>query len=230
MRATAKTRYRRVGARVEAVGAWAVRTFVRLAGSSVEVDGERYLETREHDADGAPLFVGERDATVVEAQTDLPRAAKPDQKWILVSITAGTLVAYEGKTPVYATLISPGRGGVPVPGRDPVQDSTTPMGTYAITFKDRAVTMSPDHLGGPRRHYISDVPHVQYFKAPFALHAAIWHERFGEPASAGCINASPVDAEALFAWTDPPVPEEWQGATGAGAPMNGKTTLVVVRR
>ena len=207
-----------------------MRTFVELAGPAIDHEGKRYLETRERDAAGAPLYVLTEDATVVEAARTLGTGVKRDQKWILVSITRGTLVAYEGLTPVYATLISPGRGGVPVPGRDNVEDSTTPLGTYGITFKDRASTMSPDTSGGPRRHAIADVPHVQYFKAPFALHAAIWHERFGEPASAGCINASPVDAEALFAWTDPEVPAGWQGARGAGAPGHVKTTAVVVTR
>jgi hypothetical protein len=211
-------------------GAWPVRSFVQLAGAAVEHEGKRWLQTQDRDADGAPLFVSARDATVAEAAAKLPTGVPPGRKWIEVSITRGTLVAYEGLTPVYATLISPGRGGVPVPGHDAVENSTTPLGTYNVTFKDRAVTMSPDRPGSPLIHSIADVPHVQYFKAPFALHAAFWHERFGEPASAGCINASPLDAEALFQWTDPEVPEEWQGATGAGAPGGGSTTAIVVRR
>ena len=74
------------------------------------------------------------------------------------------------------------------------------------------------------------MPHTQYFKPPFALHAAYWHERFGEPTSAGCVNVSPLDAELLFDWSDPKVPDEWQGATGAGAPENGGMTAIVVRR
>jgi lipoprotein-anchoring transpeptidase ErfK/SrfK len=232
MRGTAKPQYRATAAGAMTVAGltWQVRSFARLTGAGVAHEGRRYLETLEHDAEGAQLFVGEQDATVVEAATAMPTGVKPDQKWIHVSITQGTLVAYEGLTPVYATLVSPGRGGIPVPGRDNVEDSTTPIGTYNITFKDRAVTMSPDRPGGPRTHAIADVPHVQYFKAPFALHAAIWHERFGEPASAGCINASPLDAEALFEWTDPEVPEEWQGAAGAGAPGGQKTTAIVVTR
>ena len=232
MRGTARPQYRRgpSGALEKSGGEWPVRSYARLGAAVVEQDGRRFLETLERDAEGATLFIAEKDATVATAATALATGVKPDQKWIVVSITQGTLVAYEGLTPVYATLVSPGRGGVPVPGRDEVADSTTPLGTYAITFKDRAATMSPDKPGGPRTHFIADVPHVQYFKAPFALHAAYWHERFGEPASAGCINASPIDAAALFAWTDPPVPADWQGATGAGAPANGKTTAVVVRR
>jgi lipoprotein-anchoring transpeptidase ErfK/SrfK len=231
MRATAKRQYHRLpSGEVEETGRpWPVRTFVRLAGASIEREGKRFLETRDHDADGAPLYLAESDATVAEAAKKLPTGVKPGQKWILVSITDGTLVAYEGLTPVYATLVSPGRGGVPSPGGDAVDDSTTPLGTYNITFKDRATTMSPDKLG-ERSHWIADVPHTQYFKPPFALHAAYWHERFGEPASAGCVNVSPLDAELLFDWSDPPVPPEWQGATGAGAPENGAMTAVVVRR
>ena len=44
------------------------------------------------------------------------------------------------------------------------------------------------------------------------------------------MNLSPIDAEAMFEWSDPPVPEGWQGATGAGAKENGPTTAVVIRR
>jgi hypothetical protein len=229
MRGSASPMYRRTpsDAFEKTGGSWPVRTYVRLAGPGLATG--RWIETLDRDADGEPLYLSDRDATVVRAASALPSGVKPDEKWILVSITQGTLVAYEGLTPVYATLISPGRGGVPVPGHDDVQGSTTPLGTHAITFKDRAVTMSPDRPGGPRTQYIADVPHVQYFKPPFALHAAVWHERFGEPASAGCINASPLDAEELFDWTEPRVPEGWQGATGAGAPSVKATRIVVVR-
>jgi hypothetical protein len=230
MRGSDKPAYQRTasGALSKTGTGWPVRSFVRLAGRVVEHDGKRWLETLELGPAGEPLYVSENDATTAEAATVLPHGVGAGQKWILVSITRGTLVAYEGLTPVYATLVSPGRGGVPVPGRNEVEDSTTPLGTYGITFKDRAVTMSPDKPAGPRTQSIADVPYVQYFKPPFALHAAVWHERFGEPASAGCINASPIDAEALFAWSDPPVPDEWQGATGA--PAGVKTTAVVVVR
>jgi hypothetical protein len=155
---------------------------------------------------------------------------KPEQKWIVVRLGQGTLVAYEGLQPVFTTLMSPGRGGVPVAGRDPVEASTTPLGVFYVTFKSRAATMTHDKPGEPRTHWIADVPFTQYFNPPFALHAAYWHDRFGEETSAGCINVSPSDAETLFNWSDPQVPAEWQGATGAGAPENGATTAIVVRR
>jgi lipoprotein-anchoring transpeptidase ErfK/SrfK len=214
---------------VESIGnSFPARSYARLTGQSIDVAGVKYLETKERE--GADVvWVAEDDATVVEAKTKLPFAVREGQKWVIVRITQGTLVAYEGRKPVYATLISPGAGGVPVEGIDPVKASTTPLGTYQITFKDRAATMSPE-LGENRSFWIADVPYTQYFNAPFALHAAYWHERFGEPTSAGCVNLSPIDAEIVFRWSDPPVPPDWQGAVGAGASANGPTTAVVIAR
>jgi hypothetical protein len=214
---------------VESLGiSFPARTYARLTGQSIDVAGTKYLETKEREG-GHVVWVAEEDATVVETRTKLPFGVREGQKWILVRITQGTLVAYDGLRPVYATLISPGAGGVPVPGTDPIKASTTPLGTYNITFKDRAATMSPE-FGENRSFWIADVPHTQYFKAPFALHAAYWHERFGEPTSAGCVNLSPIDAEIVFQWTDPPVPPGWQGAVGAGAAENGPMTAIVISR
>ena len=217
------------GALEKTADSFALRSHVGLTGARVTEGGTDYLETRERDAQGQPLYLAEADATVVALPDKLPQALRPGRKTILVRITQGTLLAYEGLTPVFTTLISPGAGGVPVKGRDPVQASTTPLGTYTITFKDRAATMSPEK-GDNRSFWIADVPHTQYFNPPFALHASYWHERFGEPTSAGCVNLSPLDAQAMFDWSDPPVPAEWQGATGAGAPVNGPTTTIVIAR
>lgn len=226
-----KPQYRRLpsGEMERTERAWPLRAHVALKGTKVEVKGISYWETNALDPSGAALFIADRDATVAEAVRRYPTGVKEGQKFIVVSITQGTLVAYEGLHPVYATLMSPGAGGVPVKGRNPVKDSTTPLGTYNVTFKDRATTMSPEQ-GEHRTFWIADVPHTQYFNPPFALHAAYWHDRFGEPTSAGCVNVSPIDAEWLFGWSDPQVPDEWQGATGAGAPENGATTAIVVRR
>jgi len=204
------------------------RSFATLSGGSLASGKTQFLETNEREG-GDAVWVDAADATVVEAREKLPFGVHEGQKWVHVRITQGTLVAYEGLTPVYATLISPGSGGVPVKGIDNVKASTTPTGTYYVTFKDRAATMSPER-GENRSFWIADVPHTQYFHPPFALHAAYWHERFGEPTSAGCVNLSPIDAEAMFQWSDPPVPPGWQGASGSGAKENGPTTAVVVSR
>ncbi len=229
MRSTAKAKYAKSADGFSRTGdAWPVRTFVGLTGKSEVVGKQTFLETRET-KDGASLFIDEADATVAEAETTRASGVKEGQKWFMIRLSKGTLVAYDDMTPTYSTLVSPGRGGIPIKGADAVEQSTTPMGSYSITFKDRYATMSPE-TGKNRSFWIQDVPHTMYFDAPFALHAAFWHERFGEYVSAGCVNLSPLDAELLFDWADPALPEDWQGVVGAGASENGGTTIVVIRR
>lgn len=207
---------------------WAVRSWVQLADADpVEHAGKNYLLTDERDATGKPMYALESDATAIRTREQAPIGVEAGQKWLIVSITEGTLVAYEGMKPVYATLISPGAGGVPVPGKNPVKMSTTPLGVYRVTFKHLASTMSPEQ-GEKRKFWIADVPYTQYFNAPFALHTAYWHEKFGEPMSAGCVNLSPLDGKRLFDWTDPKVPSGWAGA-GPGGP-HGVGTYVVIAR
>jgi hypothetical protein len=204
-------------------GRFSVRSFVQLSGEKVSHGKRSFLKTR----DGR--WVDASDATVVEHYGKRPFGVKPGDKWILVSITQGTLVAYDDLTPVFSTLVSSGLGGLPRKGGDLVKDSTTPLGTHKITFKDRAATMSPE-FGEDRSFWIADVPFTQYFRAPFALHTAYWHEKFGELMSGGCINVSPLDGAWLFDWTGPHVPDGWQGASGGGFKEIGVATWVVVRR
>jgi hypothetical protein len=224
-----RPRYRRLasGAFEKTGTLWPAHGRVPLSGQSVEPGKGRYWEALEREPGGA-LYLAEADAGIVEAEGALPQGLSADEKWMVVSLGKGTLVAYEGLKPVYATLISPGAGGAPSEGAKK-NLGTTPLGSYRLTYKHRRAMMTHE-LGAHPEHYISDVPHVQYFNPPYALHAAYWHDRFGEPTSAGCINLSPIDAEALFGWTDPQVPPEWKGALGIGAPENGKATTVVVRR
>ncbi len=198
---------------------WAVRSYVELASTQAD---HGYLPTRE-----AGAYLAEKDATVVDKRDALPFGVTDSDKYLIISITQGTLVAYKGKRPVYATLVSPGVGGPPTKGVSPVKTSSTPMGIYRVTFKHVAATMSPES-GENRSFWIADVPYTQYFDAPFALHVAYWHESFGEPMSAGCVNLSPIDGKYLFGWTDPEVPPGWNGAQAGGA--LGKGTFVIVTR
>ncbi len=228
-RARPRTRWRQTSAGFEPDGAWPARAHAELdpALEPVGSGAERRLATRERDGSGRPLWVLEQDATVLRAREALPIGVPPGVRWLLVSITQGTLVAYEGLTPTFATLVSPGAGGVPRRGVDPVKSSSTPLGVYRMTFKHRASTMSPEY-GEDRSFWIADVPFVQYFAAPFALHVAYWHENFGEPMSAGCINVSPRDGEWLFDFTGPTVPPGWWGASTA-APNTPGTHIVITR-
>jgi hypothetical protein len=207
---------------------WPKHALIRLSADLAPIgpDAARYWPTRETSRDGKTLWIREQDVRLARRR-DPPEAAKPDKRWLAASITQGTLVAYKGTQPVFATLVAPGSGGVPKPGTDPVKMSTTPTGTFRITYKVRATTMSPEQ-GDPQSFWLAEVPYTQYFSMPFALHTSYWHESFGEWMSAGCINVSPEDGRRLFDWTLPTVPEQWNGA--AAAPETGEGTVIVVTR
>jgi hypothetical protein len=194
---------------------------VPIVDTIVVSDRARYLPLR----DGSGLFVAAADVVVTRARQTMPQAVAADSKWLEVRITPGTLTAYEGLKAVYATLFSPGKGGPPKPGFDPYKYSMTNTGVFPIEWKDRVATMSPDK-GAPTVLWFSDVPHIQYLRAPLAMHVSFWHEDFGNPKSAECVNVSPIDGKWLFEWTDPKLPEGWGGIRPGGG--NGDATPVVI--
>ena len=125
-----------------------------------------------------------------------------------------------------ATLFSPGKGGVPAPGLDHTKYATTAMGFFPIEWKDHIATMTNEH-GEPKKYWFTDVPHIQYLRAPLAMHVAFWHEDFGNPKSAECVNVSPEDGRWLFDWTLPRDGFEGWGGVRPGD-GNGKSTPVIV--
>ncbi|MCC6647131.1 MAG: L,D-transpeptidase [Polyangiaceae bacterium] len=210
----ARPRYKVVGDAFEPDGAPFERhAWVMLTGEARAAGGKRYLETRE-----PGVWVQEADATVARAREVSPWGAKigePDatgkaprgrQTWLDASILSGWMVAYEGTTPVYATLISPGRGGLPERGKDPIETASTPAGAYAITGKFATATMV-----APGEFIHSDVPYAQNFHGPHAIHVAYWHDDWGDKKSAGCVNVSAIDGKWLFDWTEPRIPPGWHG-------------------
>jgi L,D-transpeptidase-like protein len=142
---------------------------------------------------------------------DLWGHAKRGQRWIDVSIDLQMLVAYEGSRPVFATLVSTGRGGL----GDPETTGATVQGTFFMQSKHVTATMDGDPAS-EAAFELHDVPYVQYFHQNFAVHGAYWHDAFGKARSNGCVNLSPADAAWLFEFTEPRVPAEWHGALTPG--------------
>jgi hypothetical protein len=173
------------------------REGVKLTGQS-KPGG--FLETR----DGT--WVAEASMRRIEPRNSFPSFATGDRKWLDISIKQQSLVAYSGRTPVYATLISSGRAGL----GDPETTESTPRGTFMVYQKEVASTMDGDEDKGDS-YNLRDVPFVQYFHKGYALHGAYWHDQFGKVRSHGCVNLSPKDAAWLFEWTDPVVPAAWHG-------------------
>jgi hypothetical protein len=193
---------------------------VALSGKSEELGGDRFLET----ADG--VWLRAKDA-VVPTPSDQPpwgtATPKGRATWIEVSVTGGWLIAYENTTPVFTTLVSPGRGGPAKPDEDPILEARTPLGVYPVSGKFATATME-----APGDLIHSAVPWTQNFSGPHALHAAYWHDDWGNYKSGGCINVSPLDGKKLFAWTEPALPEGWHGIRWM--PWRGPATLMVIHR
>jgi len=173
-------------------------TAVGLTGKSMTLGGFGYMETEEG------WWMRNADGQIARAVPP-PRDLAPNEKWIDVNIKTQTLVAYEGTTPVYVTTVSTGKKS-----DIPEKNHETKPGSFRIREKHVASTMDGDVASdGP--YSIEDVPWIMYFNASIALHGAFWHAGFGVERSHGCVNLAPLDARALFQWTDPPLPEGWHG-------------------
>jgi lipoprotein-anchoring transpeptidase ErfK/SrfK len=121
-----------------------------------------------------------------------------------VSLADQSLVAYEGDTPVFTTLVSSGKEGF-----------ETPTGLFRIQSKHVSATMD-DFASAEGAYSIEDVPWTMYFHGNFALHGAFWHYTFGNVRSHGCVNLAPADAQWLFRWSTPTVPAEWHALYADG--------------
>ena len=121
--------------------------------------------------------------------------------------------------------VTPGRGGIPFPGKNPVSTASTPTGGFRVDGKFRWATM----VSSSDSNIVhSEVQWVQNFHGPHALHGAYWHDAWGELKSGGCINLSPIDSKWVFDWTDPQLPKDWHGIRSVSA--FGAPTRVIVRR
>lgn len=157
-------------------------------------------------------WLPEASLTIAKIRDDPAGFSEEGRKWIDVSIRQQLLVAYQGKKPVFATLVSTGRGEM----GDPTETHATVRGTFMIHAKHVSGTMDGDEETA-EPFDLRDVPYIQYFHKGYALHGAYWHDAFGKVRSHGCVNLAPRDAAWLFEWTDPQVPESWHGALNPNA-------------
>jgi L,D-transpeptidase-like protein len=150
-----------------------------------------------------------------------PDEVAAGERWIDVELDTQTLTAWEGDRPVFATIVSTGKG------KTKGHPFETPRGVYPIWIKLLTATMDNLEDEGAARYWrIEDVPWVQFIHKGVALHAAFWHRSFGQVRSHGCINLAPLDAQRLFAWTGPRLPAGW---TAVLPGTYDKATVVRVR-
>ena len=133
-----------------------------------------------------------------------PSGVAAGERWIDVHLASQTLVAYQGDRPVYATMVSTGRGRAG-------SGLETPVGEYKIWVKLLTSNMgNVEQEAGSELYSIEDVPYVQFFHRGVGLHGTLWHDRFGTERSHGCVNLSSADARWLFDFTGPRLPAGWR--------------------
>jgi L,D-transpeptidase catalytic domain len=240
--------YRLSDGSVESVGDLKRRSAHGLSGKVKLVEGERYVQFQ----DGK--WAKKKMLGLALTPSKFPRPAQKGRRWVQVNIGQQTLTLWEGKTPVFTTLVSTGR---PQFG-DPDETTASPRGIYSVYAKHVSATMDADEGAGQRLNKtkalkpgdpgyvpskgdgqygvtlrrghglfkLRDVPYIQYFHRNYAIHAAYWHDVFGIARSHGCINLAPADALRVFKFTDPQVPEGWHGVRVP----EGKGTPVVLHK
>lgn len=124
----------------------------------------------------------------------IPAGVPDGGSWVHVNLAEQTLTAWEGSTPVFATLISAGANK---------PDQRTRAGLHHVYVKALHDRMRGDE------YFIEEVPLIQYFARGQGLHAASWHDRFGQAVTHGCVNLSTADARWLFDWSPPRLPVGW---------------------
>ncbi|MBN1604995.1 MAG: L,D-transpeptidase [Polyangiaceae bacterium] len=196
------TLYRMDGENKPPKSAGSVRRFepVQLTGRVAERGKRRYHET------SGGLWI--LDAHVrITAPNAPPEDLEAGERWLDVNLEEQTLVAFEGGTPVFATLISTGKES-----RIKDKDHRTPVGEWRIREKHVTTTMDGDGTAaGDMPYSIEDVPFVMYFHRSYAVHGAFWHSNFGVQMSHGCVNLAPIDAKRLFFFLEPNLPRGWHG-------------------
>jgi hypothetical protein len=126
-----------------------------------------------------------------------PPGVKKGEQWIDIHLKNQTLVAYEGRTPVFATIVSTGDDEHP-----------TQHGIFRVYWKVTETDMTSD-MGAEDQYMAESVPWSLFFWKGQALHGAYWHDSFGVSRSHGCVNLSPKDARFVHEWSKPSMPRGW---------------------
>lgn len=173
----------KIGGQVERDGImWYKVLFDERLRYPERVSGDWYVA-----ADYVRVLMGEGVRDLADARD------APGDKRIEVSRTAQMLYAYEGDELFMQEPISTG-----------LELTPTPAGTFTIYRKTPTRYMQGPLPGITDKYWdLPGVPWNLYFsKQGAVIHGAYWHDNFGRPASAGCVNMRPEAAEKLYQWAE----------------------------
>jgi lipoprotein-anchoring transpeptidase ErfK/SrfK len=118
------------------------RSVIGLNGKMRTLDGGKYYRTLDK------RWLGAQDVGLAVAPATWPEDAEKGRRWIEISITNQTLVLWEGKKPVYATLVSTGQAGLD----DPKHSTATVRGTFRIRNKHVSAMMDSNESSSVGGH------------------------------------------------------------------------------
>src|SRR6185437_8899314 len=121
------------------------RAVVGLTGTKRTIEGVKYYRTTDK------RWLNQQDVGLAVQPATWPEDAEKGKKWIEISITNQTLVLWEGKKPVYATLVSTGRDGLD----DPKHSAATVRGSFRIRNKHVSAMMDSNERSSVGGHAAS---------------------------------------------------------------------------
>lgn len=134
-----------------------------------------------------------------EELTPLSPDVPEEEKWIVVSLPEQKMAAFEGENVVFTATVSTGRG------KGNAHYASTPSGRFTTFFKRPAGHMVGGSEGSA--YDLPGVPWTSYINDQgVSFHGTYWHNDFGAPRSAGCINLPNEQAKWIYRWTTPAVP------------------------
>jgi hypothetical protein len=187
-------------------------TRLELTGRYRTVQGNQFWATENDE------WVRHKDVTILRKRHEFPEFATGEQKWVDISIVTGAAIAYEGKKPVFATLVSVGRDRL----GDPQATASTERGTFRVVQK-QITQRSADSPDTP----LHDAPWALKLESGDWLYASPNHDRFGIEHTDGNVELSPKDGHFLWNWSAPTIPKGWHGLVVEPAQ---ETTIVQIRK
>jgi hypothetical protein len=150
---------------------------------------------------GISYFARAADLRTIPESEYAPLNPRVTEKQLVVNLATQTLTAWEGAAQEFQALISAGR--LYKPSDNASARSWTPTGQFQVERKRPSRHMGMGEAAGSA-YELFGVPWVSYFHwQGFAFHGTWWHNDFGRPRSAGCINMRPSDARWVYRWSLP---------------------------
>ncbi len=118
------------------------RSVYGLNGKFKVVEGTKYYRTLDKH------WLNAQDVGLAVPPAPWPDDAEKGKKWIEISVTNQTLVLWEGKKPVYATLVSTGQAGLD----DPKHSTATVRGSFRIRNKHVSAMMDSNESSAVGGH------------------------------------------------------------------------------